>query len=214
MILYDYVLSPDCYTARLIAGLTGQRLETEAVDLYPGAAERGAAFRAINPAGTLPVLLDGGLSLTEPTAILCHLAAGTGFAAEGAMAQEWLARSRHFAASLGGARLHDMLDAPGDIAALRAAGRLWLRILEAALFEAAELGHAYLLGEKPTVADIAVFPHVALAPDGGLELGAYPQIRIWMRRLRGLPGFIEMPGIHRLHDLRPEPGPDYGGAAA
>lgn len=214
MILYDYVLSADCYAARLLAALTGQKLEAKAVDFYPGAAEKSAAFRAINPAGTLPVLVDGPLVLTELPAILTHLAEGTAFAADGATAQEWLARSRHFATSLGGARLHDMLEAPGDIDALRAEGTIWLRILEAALFEAGEAGHGFLLGETPSIADIAVFPHVALAPDGGLELGAYPGIRLWMRRLRALPGFIEMPGIHRLHDLKPEPGSEYGGAAA
>ncbi len=214
MILYDYVLSADCYAVRLLAALTGQRLETRAVDFYPGAAEKGAAFRAINPAGTLPVLVDGEVTLAEPAAILMYLATGTSFAAEGASAQEWLARSRHFAAALGGARQHDMLEVPGDIDALRAEGSLWLRILEAALFEAGEEGCGFLLGDTPTIADIAIFPHVALAPDGGVELGAWPRIRLWMRRLRALPGFIEMPGIHRLHDLKPEPGPDYGGAAA
>ncbi|WP_420342480.1 glutathione S-transferase family protein [Paenirhodobacter sp.] len=206
MILYDYVLSPDCYAVRLMAALTGQRLDIVPVDAYPGHEEQGLAFREINPAGTIPVLVDGGLTLTEPVAILLHLArAWRGNALEA----EWLARSRHFAATLGAARAHDMLCQPGDIDALRRDGVLWLRILEAALFEA-----PFLAGDRVTVADIAVFPHVALAPDGGVSLDPYPRIRLWMRALRALPGFIEMPGIHRLHDLKPEPGPEFGGDAA
>ncbi|MEK1891928.1 MAG: glutathione S-transferase family protein, partial [Rhizobium sp.] len=57
----------------------------------------------------------------------------------------------------------------------------------------------------PTVADIACFPYVALAPDGGVSLDPYPAIRLWSRAIRALDAFIEMPGIHRLHELKPEP---------
>ncbi|TIY06222.1 MAG: glutathione S-transferase family protein, partial [Mesorhizobium sp.] len=35
---------------------------------------------------------------------------------------------------------------------------------------------------------------------------------LWSRAIRGLDGFIEMPGIHRLHELRPEPVPEVGEA--
>ncbi len=42
-----------------------------------------------------------------------------------------------------------------------------------------------------------------LAPDGGISVDPYPSIRLWTRSIRALPGFIEMPGIHRLHDLKP-----------
>ncbi len=215
MKLYDYVLSPDCYTARLMAALTGQKLQLVAVDFHPGAEHLSPGFRQINPAGTLPVLEAGGYILSETSAILHYLVAGrVEWLGSGPMVAEWLARSRHFAASLGGARAHDMLDAPGDVTTLREAGTLWLRILEEALFEASLDGHTFLTGAHPTIADIALFPHVALAPDGGVALDPYPAIRLWMRKIRALPGFIEMPGIHRLHDQSPEPGRDTGGAAA
>ncbi len=61
------------------------------------------------------------------------------------------------------------------------------------------------MGSRPTIADIACFPNVALAPDGGVSLDPYPSVRLWMRAIRALPGFIEMPGIHRLHELSPMP---------
>ena len=98
-----------------------------------------------------------------------------------------------------------MLLRPGNIAALRAAGNQALRELEAALMEQRLRGEAFLVGDRPTVADIACFPYVALAPDGGVSLDPYPSIRLWMRSLRSLDRFIEMPGIHRLHELRPDP---------
>ena len=80
MRLYDYVLSASCYKVRLMAALTGTKLDLVAVDFHPGREHRGAAFRAINPAGTLPVLVagdpGGDLVLTESSAMLVYLADG------------------------------------------------------------------------------------------------------------------------------------------
>ncbi len=209
MKLYDYVLSASCYKIRLMAALMGVKLQTEAVDFHPGRAHKSAAFRALNPAGTLPVLVDGNLTLTETTAMLVYLARGTWLGnptpTSAAKVQQWLAFSARLAASLGMARLHDMLLYPGDIDALRRAGIDALRELESHLTEARFHGHTFLTGDTPTIADIACFPNVALAPDGGVSLDDYPSIRLWSRAIRALPGFIEMPGIHRLHELKPAP---------
>lgn len=51
-----------------------------------------------------------------------------------------------------------------------------------------ELGH-------PTIADVAVFPYVALAPDGKINLENYPNILSWIDRIKHLPGFVGMIGI-------------------
>lgn len=213
MILYDYILSPSCYRVRLLAALLGAPLELRPVDVHPGAEQRGEALLALNPAGTLPILVDGDLTLTESTAILTYLAAlhgpgwlGDDTPARRAQVAQWLAFAGRLTASAGAARLHDMLRGPGDIAALRAAATEALRELEAALAARRRRGAAFLAGDAPTIADIACFPHVALAPDGGLPLDGYPSVRLWMRAVRALPGFVEMPGIHRLHELMPEPG--------
>ena len=152
--------------------------------------------------------------LTESTAILTYLAAhdapawlGEDTPAMRARVAQWLAFSQRLTDSAGAARAHDMLLAPGDIDALRGQATQALRELEAALSAARRRGESFLAGNRPTIADIACFPHVALAPDGGLPLDPYPAIRLWMRAIRALDGFIEMPGIHRLHELKPEPGP-------
>ena len=87
----------------------------------------------------------------------------------------------------------------------RVGGVAALRELEGALIEARLRGDAFLAGNRPTLADIASFPHAMLAPDGGISTDPYPTIRLWTRSLRALPRFIEMPGIHRLHELKPEP---------
>ncbi|MHC5719762.1 MAG: glutathione binding-like protein, partial [Nostoc sp.] len=49
--------------------------------------------------------------------------------------------------------------------------------------------------ERITIADIAVFPYVALAPDGKIALDSYPHILAWIERVKTLPGFIGMQGI-------------------
>ena len=212
MILYDYALSPDCYKIRLLAALTGAKLTLRAVDFHPGGEHRSPAFLAINPGGTIPVMQDGTLTLTDSAAILTYLAAKSGPAWLGddtpemrARVAQWLAFAQRLSASIGKARTHDMLQKPTDIVACRKAGVQCLREIEAALVERHLMGDAFLAGNRPTLADIACFPHSMLAPDGGISVDPYPAIRLWTRSIRALSGFIEMPGIHRLHDQKPEP---------
>ena len=51
------------------------------------------------------------------------------------------------------------------------------------------------MGDHATLADIALFPSIALSRDFGVEHDEYPALRRWMRRVRGFEGFIVMPGI-------------------
>ena len=58
------------------------------------------------------------------------------------------------------------------------------------------LGHAdWLALDRPTIADIACMPYMALSHEGGLSLEPYPAIRAWIRRIKALPGFITMPAL-------------------
>ncbi|TPJ79074.1 glutathione S-transferase family protein [Mesorhizobium sp. B2-6-2] len=212
MKLYDYTLSPSCYKVRLMAALIGVTLDIRPVDFHPGREHRGPELMALNPAGSIPILEDGDLVLTESSAMLVYLAAkaapqwlGNDTAGRAARVQQWLSFSHRLTASLGAARLHEMLLRPGNIAALREQGIAALRELEAGLVEQHIRGHRFLASDRPTIADIACFPYVALAPDGGVSLDPYPAIRLWSRAVRSLEGFIEMPGIHRLHELTPAP---------
>ncbi|HBF28983.1 glutathione S-transferase N-terminal domain-containing protein [Rhizobium sp.] len=212
MKLYDYILSPSCYKVRLLAALTKTELVLRAVDFHPGREHLGLELLALNPAGSIPILEDGELLLTESSAMLVYLTAqkapewlGNTTPQQTARVQQWLSYSQRLTASLGAARLIEMLLRPGDLAAAQAAGKMALRELEAGLVEQRLRGEAFLTSDQPTIADIACFPYVALAPDGSVSLDDYPSIRLWLRAIRALDGFIEMPGIHRLHELQPEP---------
>ncbi len=49
--------------------------------------------------------------------------------------------------------------------------------------------------ERPTIADVAIFPYVALAADGQVDLTPYPYVLAWIERVKQLPGFIAMADI-------------------
>ncbi|TIT60734.1 MAG: glutathione S-transferase family protein, partial [Mesorhizobium sp.] len=167
MKLFDYVLSPSCYKVRLMAALTGVTLDIRPVDFHPGVEHRGPELMALNPAGSIPILEDGDLVLTESSAMLVYLAAkvapqwlGNDTAGQAARVQQWLSFAHRLTASLGAARLHEMLLRPGNIAVLQGQGVAALRELEAGLVEQQIRGQRFLASNRPTIADIACFPYV------------------------------------------------------
>jgi glutathione S-transferase len=54
---------------------------------------------------------------------------------------------------------------------------------------------SWLEFERPTVADIAMFPYIALAADGKILLEEYAHVIAWIERIKSLSGFIGMTGI-------------------
>ncbi|MGB1095005.1 MAG: glutathione S-transferase C-terminal domain-containing protein, partial [Paracoccaceae bacterium] len=81
-----------------------------------------------------------------------------------------------------------------------------LRRLEAHLTEQSFEQSKFLASDYPTIADIACFPYVALSGDVGADFGFehdnYPAIRNWIYEIKSLPGFIAMPGIFEMHQLK------------
>ncbi|MCU7815108.1 MAG: glutathione S-transferase family protein [Candidatus Thiodiazotropha sp. (ex Rostrolucina anterorostrata)] len=47
----------------------------------------------------------------------------------------------------------------------------------------------WLVGGGVTIADIACYPYVSLAPEGAVSLQPYPGVRSWLERLEALPGW-------------------------
>ena len=197
MKLYDLELSGNCYKVRLFAGLAGIPLDIEAVDFLGGAHKRPPLID-LNPWGELPVLQDGDLALRDSQAILVYLAAR--YADErwlprdsAGMAQvvQWLSTAANEVQNgPAAARLVDKFGSAIDKAdTLRRSARI-LPLIEAHLAK-----RDWLALDRPTIADCAVFPYVALAPEGGVSLADYPAIRAWIGRVKALPGFVAMPGV-------------------
>ena len=48
----------------------------------------------------------------------------------------------------------------------------------------------YLVGERYTIADIALYAYTHVAPEAGFELDSYPAIAAWLERVAAQPGHI------------------------
>ena len=47
--------------------------------------------------------------------------------------------------------------------------------------------------DRPTIADVSAYSYISVAPEGDVELGAYPSVRAWLKRIESLKGFVPMP---------------------
>lgn len=197
MKLYDLTLSGNCYKVRLLAALAGIPLEIVPVDFLAGEHKRPPLIE-LNPWGELPILVDGEVVLRDSQAILVYLArryAGEAWLPSdpAAMAEvvQWLSTAANEVQNgPGAARLVDKFGYDLDKAdTLRRAARI-LPLINARLAD-----HDWLALDRPTIADCAVLPYVALAPEGGVSLSDFPHIRAWIARVKALPGFVPMPGV-------------------
>ena len=203
-VLYDFALDLRCYAVRLGASLMGKPLTVRDVDVVPGGEHVSQTMLALNPKGSVPVLVDASIILSEPAAILAHLAADTPWALEGPHALDWLMFASDVLGQFSAARHSALFSEPGapdyeaaSLAARPLAGRL--RQLDDAMALAGLRNEAFLTGKKPALADILAFCVFAQSRDLRIEPEAYPALRLWARRIRALPGFIGMPGLPDYH---------------
>jgi glutathione S-transferase len=201
--LYDYELDDQCYKVRLLLAMLGVRFGKVAVDMFPGGEERSPALLALNPTGALPILTDGTLVLYGAEAILLYIAKCFDPSRQwlpdaselfGGVAVWLQFASVHLgAASL--ARRHSLFGNDAEDIVLVARAKQALRIMDDHMtmreFDAAH----WFVGGEATVADLALFPAIALSRDYGVDHEAYPALRRWMRRVRQVPGFLTMPGV-------------------
>ena len=204
--LYNDELSGNCYKVRLFMALQGLRYERVPINFHPQREHKSSAFLRINPFGQLPVIDDEGFVLRDAQAILVYLAtkydsAGHWFPtdaqARGRVAT-WLAMAEDITRSASAARLHDAFGYSFDVDVCRHAAHKLFAHIEDCLADGEIAGDEWLAGNAPTIADIACFPYIALAPEGGIALDHYPALRRWIRRVKALPGFVGMPGIFAI----------------
>jgi glutathione S-transferase len=70
----------------------------------------------------------------------------------------------------------------------------WCGISHAALavMEQHLARHAFFVEERYGIADIALYAYTHVAPDGGLLLDDYPQVRAWLARVAAQPDYVEL----------------------
>jgi glutathione S-transferase len=196
MKLYGIPLSGHTHRAQLFLGVLN--LPHEFVQVNLGAGEhKQQPFLSLNAFGEIPVLQDGDVTLADSNAILVYLASkydDTGrwlprdpLAA--ANVQRWLsAAAGKIAYGPAAARLVTVFNAPRDHEVAKDIAARLFDVMEQEL-----QGRRWLVGEHASIADIAGYSYVAHAPEGGVSLKPYPNIRAWLDNVRALPGFVAMP---------------------
>lgn len=199
--LYGHELSGNSYKVKLMLSLLSLEYEWIKVDLLAGA-HKQPEFLALNPFGQVPVLVDGDVVLADAQAILVYLARQYGGESWLPLNAEPMSRVIRWLSTTAGeirqgpesARLYYLFKATSiNLDRANQKTEFILTQLNDYLAEQEwlELGH-------PTIADVAVFPYVALAPDGQISLEQYPHILAWIDRVKQLPYFVGMIGIEEL----------------
>lgn len=192
--LHGVTLSGHVHKVGLFLGLLGLAFET----VEAGRDQRDTdAFRRLNPLGQIPVLEDGDVVLADSNAILVYLAKrydpqGRWLpedAAGAAAVQRWLSISAgEVRFGPANARAVHLFGLKTDLADAHAVAARLLGFMEATL-----TGRDWLAADRATLADVACYPYVACAPEGGVDLAPYPAVRAWIARFEALPGVAPMP---------------------
>lgn len=192
MKLYRHPLSGHAHRAELFLSLIGAPCELIDVDLL-ASAHKSSEFLKLNPFGQVPVLDDGETVVTDSNAILVYLAKKLGRSdwlpddpASAAKVQKWLSvAAGEIAYGPAAARRVTLFGAMLKADEAIASAHQILALLDAELTE-----RAFLVGDRPTIADVALYSYVSAAPEGNVDLGAYAHVRAWLSRIEGLAGFV------------------------
>lgn len=195
--LYEFTLSGNCHKVRLMLSLLG--LAYQSISVNGQAREhRSERFLALNPFGQVPVLKDGGSIIRDSQAILVYLARQYGderwLPAEAgplAIVMSWLSTAANEVVRGPNAlRLHHKFGRALNVEEAKQITTGLLNILQGYLEH-----HRWLAAENVTVADIAVYPYIALAPEGDVDIEPYSSVIDWLARIQALVGYVGMPGM-------------------
>jgi glutathione S-transferase len=193
--IHYFAKSGHAHRALVFAKLSGIEHDAIPVDLASGA-HKTPEFLAMNPNGQVPVLEDGDVIVSDANAILVYLAR--------TYAPDWIPNT-----AVGEANVQRWFTlAAGEIAFGSCAARL-ITVFGASLdpdfakntaakamqkLEQGLKGRDWLVGDRPTIADVATYSYTAHAPEGNVSLDPYPNVKAWIARFEALPGFEAMPG--------------------
>jgi glutathione S-transferase len=193
--LYDYLPSGNGYKVRLTAKHLKISYRLIEMDIKRGAT-RTPEYLAKNPNGRIPLLeIPGRGFLAESHAIIAYLADGSTLMPsdpwQRALMWQWLCFEQYnLEPNIGTARfwltsLHKTPQELGEkLTEKIAKGHDALVVLERGL-----TGKPFLVADQYSLADIALYAYTHVAPEGGLPLDAYPNIRAWIERIGSQPGW-------------------------
>lgn len=186
--LYDYLDSGNGYKIRLLCALLNEPYRWVEVDILKGAT-RTSEFLAKNPNGRIPTLqLADGTFLAESNAILWYLAEDSPFIPaerlQRAQVLQWMFFEQYshepYVATPRFIKKHFPADSPrqAELPQRLAQGRAALEVMDAHL-----KNDAFFVAGRYTIADIALYAYTHVAPEGGLDLAPYRNVRAWVDRV-------------------------------
>jgi glutathione S-transferase len=187
--------SGNAYKVRLLMHQLGVACDVVELDLLAQPSDtRRPEFLAKNPNGRIPLLeLDDGTCLPESNAILFYLAEGTPFLPDTrigrAQALQWMFFEQYshepYVAVLKFWTIWGGLDKcrPEDVERWRTRGQAALDVMEAHLRE-----RTFFVGDRYTIADIALYAYTHTAETIGFSIG--PAVRSWLDRVRAEPRHV------------------------
>ena len=189
--LYGHPRSGNAYKTALMLALTGTAYDFELVDIA-GGGNLEAAYLEVNPLGKVPALRHGDILLRQSHDTLRYLIEQTGqFGPAGwdeeARMGDWVGFAVDFF-GYGLARLRFELlfgAGPGPVFDyFKKTADRGLGIIEPHL-----AGNEWLVGGRPTIADIACYPVSSFLVDAGYDAAEFPNLVAWQERFEALPGF-------------------------
>lgn len=194
MKLYMSATSGNAYKVRLLLEMLKVPYEKVVLDFAKNEYKQ-PPYLKINPRGQVPAIEDDGKVFWDSTACLVYVARRYGGeqwlpieAAQMAEIMQWLAVSNnelHY--GLQWARgVKTGIRKIGSYDEYAAYGRAGLALLQGHLQD-----RQWLALGRPTIADLACYPYVSVAPEGGFKLEDYPAVLAWTRRIEALPGWVK-----------------------
>ncbi len=197
MKLYMTERSGNAYKPRLLLAMLNVPYEKVLLD-FAKKEQKQEPFLRLNPRGQVPVMEDEGRVFWGSTACLAYIARKHGGdkwlpadPAGVAEVMQWLELAQN--------ELHYGLQwARGVKTGIRKIGsydeyagyaRNGLQVLEGRLGS-----NQWLALGRPTIGDVACYPYVSVAPEGGFRLEDYPGVMAWMKRFEALPGWVKRGG--------------------
>jgi glutathione S-transferase len=196
--VYGMSSSGNCYKVRLLLEQLTIPYRWIEIDTRSGAT-RSSEFLARNPNGRVPLLeLAREQYLAESDAILFYLAEGTAFwpqdRRERAEVLQWMFFEQYShepfiaVARLICAFLPAQDPRRSELPRLHERGAQALAVMERHLQR-----RSFLVAERYSIADIALYAYTHAAGEGGFDLAAYPAIGAWLRRVEAQPRYVRMP---------------------
>ncbi len=190
MKLYASNNSGNSWKIRILLALLEVPCERIDMDFFNKREHKSQEFLKINPRGQVPAMEIEGKYFWDSTAHLTYIARKWGGEQwlptdplGMAEVMQWMAFAQNeISFGLQWARGYIKQLKGGSVLDAQLAGRRALEILTRQLQTS-----DWLAVDRPTIADIACYPYVALAPEAGFMFEDYPAVLAWVRRCEALP---------------------------